>query len=290
LSQAQSAFSQLQNDAAGGGPGPSGPQAAELYVPATAQGQNPQGQNPIEEALQDYSQLANDIQNGDLTDADAAYSNLQQLVQAYQGPSASNSTIQNDFTTLGQDIQAGNVTTTQSAFTQFQSDLQAAAQPASATTTPTLTPAQQVQQDYAQLESALQSGNLSGAQSAFAALQQALQTQTGSTTSSTSTSGNGNDPIANALNNLGQALSSGNLSQAQSWFSQLQDDIQAAQSGTFGTQNTGQSQRADDRRAHGHHHHGGGWANQSSNNQSSTTSSANSYTASTTSSSVNVYA
>jgi hypothetical protein len=286
LSTAQSAFAQLQNDA-GGGPVQTAPQGGDLYVPLGSQ-----GQNPIAEAIQDYSQLANDIQNADLTDAQTAYSNLQQLVQAYQGPSASNSTIQNDFTPLGQDIQGGNVSVTQSAFTQLQSDLQAAGQPpASQAQTQTLTPAQQVQQDYAQLASALQNGNLTGAQSAFSALEQALQTQTGSSTAGASSSTNSNDPIANALSELGQALSSGNLSQAQSWFSQLQDDIQAAQSGTFGAQNPGQRQRADDSRAHGHHHHhGGDWSSNQSSGSNSTTSSSNSYTASINSSSVNVYA
>ncbi len=310
LSQAQSAFSQLQSDAqagwqTGGAGGPgwgsdwgNGWNAGQdQYVSSSSQ-----SQNPVEEAIQDYSQLANDIQNGDLTDAQTAYSNLQQLVQSYQGSAASNSTIQNDFTTLGQDIQSGSLSATQSAFSQLQSDLQAAVQTSSQSATAqtsttqtqsqpqtqTLTLAQQVQQDYAQLESALQNGNLSGAQSAFSALEQALQTQTGSAATSSSNT-NSNDPIANALNNLGQALSSGNLSQAQSWFSQLQDDIQAAQPGTAGSQNSGQAQQANDRRADSrHHHHGGDWSNNQSS--SSTASASNSYTASTSGSSVNVYA
>jgi hypothetical protein len=118
----------------------------------------------------------------------------------------------------------------------LQSDLQDA----------TENPVQQVQQDYAQLASALQNGNLAGAQSAFAALQQALQTQSGTNAAATTTSAGSNDPIANDLTALGQALSSGNLTQSQSAFSQLQNDIQAApQSGTS-------------RPEEHHHHHGGG--------------------------------
>lgn len=96
-----------------------------------------------------------------------------------------------------------------------------------------LSVAQQVQQDYAQLASSLQSGDLAGAQSAFANLQQALQSQGTSTTQSTTESGtsssSGSDTIANDFSALGQALSSGNLSQAQSAFSQLQTDIQSTQ-------------------------------------------------------------
>ena len=96
-----------------------------------------------------------------------------------------------------------------------------------------LSVAQQVQQDYAQLASSLQSGDLAGAQSAFANLQQALQSQGTSTPQSTTESGtsssSGSDTIANDFSALGQALSSGNLSQAQSAFSQLQTDIQSTQ-------------------------------------------------------------
>lgn len=268
LSQAQSAFSQLQTDAAAG-PGQGATAATDQYTPS---------QSPIVQALEDYGQLASSLQNGDLTDAQTAYTNLQQLVQAYSGPSDSNSTIQNDFTTLGQDLQTNNLSGAQNEFSQLQSDIQAAQNPA-----------QQVQQDYAQLASALQTGNLTGAQSAFAALQQTLQSQTGSNTASgTSTSPNTNDPIANDLNALGQALSSGNLSQAQSAFSQLQNDIQAQQSGTSQSSNAPQGLPVEGRRSEGHHHHHGDWGAQ---NSSSTTSSANnSYAASNTSSSVNLYA
>lgn len=302
LGQAQSAFSQLQNDAASQAPG-SGAGSGSPTTPAPVndwyQSQASQGQNPIEEALQDYSLLANDIQNGDLADAQTAYSSLQQLLQTFQGQNTTsgspNNALQSDFATLGQDIQSGNVSATQSAFAQLQTDLQAAttadaipnttaATSASATTdsqgqTQTLTPAQQVQQDYAQLASDLQNGNLSGAQTAFTALEQALQTQTSSSSTSTSaSSSSSNDPISNDFNALGQALSSGNLSQAQSAFSQLQGAIQAAQQ-------SASAQGSDGRRAERHHHHGD-WSNQISNQNSSSTT--NSETTST--SSVNLYA
>jgi hypothetical protein len=200
------------------------------------------------------------------------------LIQAGEGPSSSSSAFQTDFATLGQDLQSGNLAQAQSEFSQFQSDLQAQ----------TENPVQQVQQDYAQLASALQSGNLTGAQSAFVALQQALQSQSGPSSAATSSSTNSNDPIANDLNALGQALSSGNLTQAQSAFSTLQTDIQAAQqsgAGTSQTQKSTQVQKGEERR---HHHHGGGGS--SSESSSSTTSAANGYTSSSTTSTVSVYA
>jgi len=114
LSQAQSAFSQLQNDAAG-----------SLSPEATAADQYTPTQNPVLQAQADYGQLASFLQNGDLTDAQAAYTNLQQLVQGYSGPANSTTAIQNDFTTLGQDLQSNNLSGAQSAFSQLQGDIQA---------------------------------------------------------------------------------------------------------------------------------------------------------------------
>jgi outer membrane protein assembly factor BamD (BamD/ComL family) len=308
LSTAQSAFSQLQSDVqatrqtGGGGrwatqnQGQS--QGTDQYVSSSSQ-----GQNPAEEAIQDYTQLASDLQSGNLTGAQSAYSNLQQLVQAASTSSTSATTpttVQTDFATLGQDLQAGNLTQSQSAFSQLQSDLVAASQPPSAaatapttsTTTPTESPVQQVQQDYLQLANALQSGSLTGAQSAFTALEQALQTQSGTSTTAAATSATSNDPIANDLSSLSQALTSGNLTQAQSAFSQLQTDIQAAQqSGASQAQNATQPQKFQTDESHRHHHHHGGDDGGSSSQSSSSTSSAtNAYTSSTNSSSVNVYA
>jgi len=258
-------------------------------------------QNPFQEIKQDFNQLASALQSGNLTDAQSAYSNIQQLLGGNQGSSNSSTgssgsnPIQNDFAALGQALQSGDLTEAQSAFSQLQSDVQSARQanqaqppvaqdqyvPASSqtTTSQTLTPAEQVQQDYTQLASALQSGNLTGAQTAFTALQQALETQTGNTaasgTTSSTTSTTSQDPILNDFNALGQALSSGNLSQAQSAFAQLQSDVQSAQQSTTSqAQGFAQALKTASEGHHHHHgHHGGGGesSSQSSTSQSSTT-------------------
>src|SRR5271168_4589263 len=74
--------------------------------------QQGQGPNAVTQALEDYTQLSSDIQSGDLTDAETAYSSLQQLVG---NPSPSNPTaIQTDFASLGQAIQSGDATQAQS--------------------------------------------------------------------------------------------------------------------------------------------------------------------------------
>ena len=83
-------------------------------------------------------------------------------------------------------------------------------------------------QSLQQLGQALQSGNLTAAQSDFAALKQAFaQTAAAATTSASTTA----SPIMQAFNQLASDLQSGNLSASQKDFSNLQQDIQSA-SGT----------------------------------------------------------
>jgi len=275
-----------------------------------------QRQNPFQQIRQDFKQLASALQSGDLPDAQSAYSNIQQVLQANQGASGSNSgssgsnLLQGDFSTLGQALQSGNLSQAQSAFSQLENDFQAGGQPGSgaaqaalrdqpavqaavedryvpASQTPS--PVQQVQQEYSQLANALQSGNLTNAQSAFAALQQALQSQAGtngaSSPASTTTTTSG--PIANDLNTLGEALNSGSLTQAQSAFSQLQSDVQTAeQANASQAQGLNQPQGTSVQGHHHHHHHGGGSDTQSA---TSTTGSTASSTTSDTGASVSVY-
>jgi DNA-binding FadR family transcriptional regulator len=101
----------------------------------------------------------------------------------------------------------------------------------------------QWKQDFKQLASALQSGDLAGAQKAYSALQQLQQNnQPGGQQQASS----GNNPIQNDFAALGQALSSGDLAGAQTAFSQLQTDMKAAfQNGASGGVESAH---------HGHHH------------------------------------
>lgn len=81
-------------------------------------------------------------------------------------------------------------------------------------------------QDFKTLQSALKSGDLSGAQQAFASLQQDLQGPS-QTTPSTAASTNQTNPIGNAFQALQSALQSGDLSGAQSAFASLQQNLQS---------------------------------------------------------------
>jgi outer membrane protein assembly factor BamD (BamD/ComL family) len=257
-----------------------------------------QQQNPFQQVKQDFKQLASALQSGDLSDAQSAFSSIQTLLQS-QSPSGSpalagSKTIQSDFSQLGQALQSGDLSQATSAFSQLKTDVQASSPSGTGTTTAstgpedqytpstsqTPSPAQQVQQDYAQLGQALQSGNLTNAQSAYSALAQELQTQDASSSNTTTTgsASTSDDPISTDFSALGQALSSGNLTQAQGAFSQLQGDVKTAEQA-----NAAQSQTAPTQTHHHHHHHGGGGS-------ASSTSSSSSSTGSSTASSVSVYA
>jgi hypothetical protein len=105
----------------------------------------------------------------------------------------------------------------------------------------------QFKQDFKQLASSLQSGDLTGAQQAYAALQQLQQSnQSGGQSSNGQQASSTNNPIQNDFAALGSALQSGDLSSAQSAFSQLQTDMKAAvQNGSSGAVQSAH---------HGHHH------------------------------------
>ncbi|MBJ6726680.1 hypothetical protein [Geomesophilobacter sediminis] len=92
---------------------------------------------------------------------------------------------------------------------------------------------QQRKQDFSQLASALNNGDLSGAQQAFADLQnisgQGQNTANSSQTQSSSATGSnsGNSGVKNDFAALSQALQSGNLADAKSAFAKIQSDMKA---------------------------------------------------------------
>lgn len=104
-------------------------------------------------------------------------------------------------------------------------------------------PYRKIKQDLQELGTALQSGNLSGARTAFATLQQDAPNLTAQSQNANTT-----NPRAQALAALGTALQSGNLAQAQQAFANLQQVTQ----GSMAAQG----------HHHHHHHSGGGAANQ----------------------------
>jgi hypothetical protein len=113
----------------------------------------------------------------------------------------------------------------------------------------------QIVKNFNGIGSALQSGNLTAAQTALSAFQQSLP----GNSQASANSPFGNNSQANTdYQSLVGALQSGNLPSAQQAFTSLQSDLNAAQSSTRPTRR-------------GHHHHGsGGWSAESSQNGSGT--------------------
>jgi soluble cytochrome b562 len=113
---------------------------------------------------------------------------------------------------------------------------------------------------FSQLASALNSGNLSAAQQAYATLSQQLSSSQGWST-------NGNNPFATALNQIGQDLQNGDLGGAQQALASLQQ-------------------------ARGSHHHGrhGQSSSASADSQNAVTSASQSDVASSSSNILNITA
>lgn len=128
----------------------------------------------------EFQQLGQDLQSGNLSAAQADFAVLQQLKPQSSSTSSSQSTstITQDFNQLAADLKAGNLTAAQKDFTTIQKDLE--------TQPPTVRSHHRhhngdsdgsgaIGQLFSQLGQALQSGNLSTAQQAYAALQQDFQ-------------------------------------------------------------------------------------------------------------------
>ncbi len=111
----------------------------------------------------------------------------------------------------------------------------------------------QRRQDFKDLASALQSGDLSGAQKAFAAMQQSQPNFSATTQTQNAQQASVQNPLAADFSALGKALQSGDLTAAQAAFKQLQLDMQSVGGAR-----------------HHHHHHK---ASATTQNTASTTSS-----------------
>ena len=75
---------------------------------------------------QDFAELANALQSGDLTQAQQAYSALQQTGGPPSNGTSGNSPVAADFTALGKALASGNLSQAQDAFSQLQNDVKSA--------------------------------------------------------------------------------------------------------------------------------------------------------------------
>ena len=94
-------------------------------------------------------------------------------------------------------------------------------------TTSAQTKFRQIRNDFQQLGQALQSGDLNGAQQAFAALQQLIPNLSSGSQAQNGQQGSSQNPLLAGLNAVGKALQSGDLSGAKTAFAKLQQDVQS---------------------------------------------------------------
>ncbi len=149
-------------------------------------------QNRMQTARQEFQQLGQDLQSGNLTAAQSDFATLQQSGPQSGSSTQSSSPVATDLNQLATDLKAGNTTAAQQDYTKIQQDFQS--QQGSQTQTHHhhhhhggggSGESNSIDQLLSQMGQALQSGNLSTAQQAYASLQQdfganALPTGSGS--------------------------------------------------------------------------------------------------------------
>jgi outer membrane protein assembly factor BamD (BamD/ComL family) len=140
---------------------------------------------------------------------------------------------QQEFKQLGQDLQSGNLSSAQSDFVTLENNLQ---QAGSASTSQSNSP---IALAFKQLAQDLQAGNLSGAQNDYKTIQQDIQSQTSQTHHHHHHAGGSQgSQVSQLFTQLGQDLQAGNLSNAQSDFSSLQQLLQSNTSTNTSTGST----------------------------------------------------
>src|SRR5271168_3709714 len=192
--------------------------ALSSLLTATQSAQNGSGQGKFQQIQSEFQQLGQDLQAGNSTQAQQDYATLSQnFPNAQTGTTSGTATtastanganpIAQAFTALAQDLQNGNISGAQQDYATIQQDFQQQQQGSSQVHHHHHhhgggggQQGSQVSQALNSLSSALQAGNLSSAQTAFAALQQDLEqfsaggntgSTSGTSSSSPQTSGSG---------------------------------------------------------------------------------------------------
>jgi outer membrane protein assembly factor BamD (BamD/ComL family) len=134
-----------------------------------------QSVNNNQKFKQDFAQLGQDLQSGNLTAAQSDMSTLEQL-KPQATTSTQNNPVAQAFNQLSRDLQSGNVSAAQQDYTTIQQDIQKhVSQTHHHHHGSRGGESSQISQLFQQLGQDLQSGNLSSAQNDYATLQQDLQ-------------------------------------------------------------------------------------------------------------------
>jgi outer membrane protein assembly factor BamD (BamD/ComL family) len=137
-------------------------------------------QSKMKQIQQEFQQLGQDLQSGNLSAAQADFAALQQLLPQNNSTSStqSNNPIAQAFSQLSQDLQSGNLSAAQQDYLTIQQDFQnqaAQTQGHHHHSGGGGSGSSAISQLFEQLGQALQSGNLSTAQQVFSSLQQEFQ-------------------------------------------------------------------------------------------------------------------
>lgn len=164
-------------------------------------------QSSTDKFKQAFQQLGQDLQSGNLQQAESDLATLQPNFNPNQPTSTSSSsttstsnstlptgTVSQAFNQLAQDLQSGNLTAAQSDYSTLQQDLQSGHQQFHHMHAHMHHAGSEAQQELTQLGQALQSGNLNAAQQAYSTLQSDLpgfmsSASTGTSTTAGSSSG-----------------------------------------------------------------------------------------------------
>lgn len=153
--------------------------------------QSVQNQDELQQFQQEFQQLGEDLQSGNLSAAQQDFVTLQQLAPQSSSTSSTQSSnpLEQAFNQLSQDLQSGNLSAAQQDYANIQQVFQSQAQSTQGHHHHHHSgggEGSQISQLFDQLGQALQSGNLSSAQQLYGTLQQDIQ-QLGQSSSQTST-------------------------------------------------------------------------------------------------------
>lgn len=174
----------------------------------------------MQQRKQDFAQLGAALQSGDLATAQSAFADLQTLMPG-GGAAQTSATTTTTGATDTSALAAASTTTSPAEVADPGAMMQQAWQ----------AKREERQQLFSQLGSALQSGNLADAQSAYASLQNLQPPGPPAPGDTTNAAGSSGNTMGNDLAALGQALNSGNLSDAQAAYAKMQTDMQAHRGG-----------------------------------------------------------
>jgi len=135
-------------------------------------------QTKMQQAQQEFQQLGQDLQSGNISAAQTDMAALQKLQPQSSTSSTQSNPIAQEFTQLSQDLQAGNISNAQQDYAKIQQDFQSQSTSTALTQTHAHhhhgggSGSSEMSQLLAQLGQDLQSGNLSTAQQTYSTLAQ----------------------------------------------------------------------------------------------------------------------